>query len=350
MLAFLRNEIIRLRMKRIRLSEEEKERLELEHKLLINGKERDRIKAVLLRSEGWTVPMISQALRRHESTIIRHLNDYREGKLTLASGGSDSHLSESQAHELIEHLDNHTYHYVHDIIAYVEARWSITYSVPGMNKWLHRNGFSYKKPKGHPYKADKEQQQAFIEKYDELKKDLKPDDAIYFSDSVHPSQATKLSYGWIRKGQDKKLETTASRTRVNIIGALRLDDIRNTVSEQYETINAQSIINHLRLVRKQHGDKGTIFFILDRAPYHRAEAVVQEAQKLNITLEHLPPYSPNLNPIERLWKVMNEQVRNNRFFKSPKDFRSEIERFFKQILPDIGDTLTGRINDNFQML
>ena len=45
-------------------------------------KEGDRIKAVLFRSEGWTLPMISQALRLHESTIIRHLNDYREGKVS----------------------------------------------------------------------------------------------------------------------------------------------------------------------------------------------------------------------------------------------------------------------------
>ena len=117
----------------------------------------------------------------------------------------------------IEHLESHTYHYVHDIIAYVETRWSITYSVPGMNKWLHRNSFSYKKPKGHPYKADKERQQEFIEKYDELKSNLNPDDAVYFSDSVHPSQATKLSYGWIRKGQDKKFEKTASRTSTTVV-------------------------------------------------------------------------------------------------------------------------------------
>ncbi|AAU27775.1 winged helix-turn-helix domain-containing protein [Legionella pneumophila serogroup 1] len=45
------------------------------------------------------------------------------------------------------------------IIAYVEKKWSIIYSVPGMNKWMHRNGFSYKKPKGHPHKANREQQE-----------------------------------------------------------------------------------------------------------------------------------------------------------------------------------------------
>lgn len=48
----------------------------------------------------------------------------------------------------------------------------------------------------------------------------------------------------------------------------------------------------------------------------------------------LPPYSPNLNPIERLW-IMNEQVRNNRFLKGAKDFKEAISRFlmtFCQVL------------------
>ena len=54
-------------MKRLYIEAEEKARLEEEHALKENGKERDRIKAILLRSEGWTVPQISQALRLHQS-------------------------------------------------------------------------------------------------------------------------------------------------------------------------------------------------------------------------------------------------------------------------------------------
>ena len=61
-------------MKRIRLTEDEKAELESRHSQCTNRKEGDRIKAVLLRSEGWTVPMISQALRLNQSTIIRHLD------------------------------------------------------------------------------------------------------------------------------------------------------------------------------------------------------------------------------------------------------------------------------------
>ena len=137
--------------------------------------------------------------------------------------------------------------------------------------------------------------------------------------------------------------TKASRTRLNIIGAMNLDDIGNTITAKYETINSQSIINHLKLLRENYGPKGTIHFIVDRAPYHRSDEVVKEAKKLNIKLFLLPAYSPNLNPIERLWKVMNEQVRNNRLFKSAKDFREEIDRFFRDILPKIGSSLSRRI-------
>ncbi|MCG9766561.1 IS630 family transposase, partial [Vibrio alginolyticus] len=57
-----------------------------------------------------------------------------------------------------------------------------------------------------------------------------------------------------------------------------------------------------------------------------------------------------LNPIERLWKVMNEQVRNNVYFKSKRDFEAAIGRFFTVILPEIAGSLASRINDNFQVL
>ena len=87
---------------------------------------------------------------------------------------------------------------------------------------------------------------------------------------------------------------------------------------------------------------------------HRRGAPVtpvrDEALKRNIVLHYLPPYSPNLNPIERLWKVMNENVRNNVFFTSAKHFRDSISEFFDTTILKIGQSLRGRINDNFQTI
>jgi hypothetical protein len=63
----------------------------------------------------------------------------------------------------------------------------------------------------------------------------------------------------------------------------------------------------------------------------------------------LTPYSPNLNPIERLWKLMNEYARNNKYFARTKEIRHQINYFFDVTLPRIADSLNGRINDNFQV-
>lgn len=142
--------------------------------------------------------------------------------------------------------------------------------------------------------------------------------------------------------------TTANRTRLNIVGAIQLGHISEAITSQYETVNAESIMNFMNKIREKYGEK-TVHLILDQSGYNKSLLLPEHASKLNIKLHFLPPYSPNLNPIERLWKVMNEQVRNNHFFKGAKDFKDAINRFFNDILPRIGNELNGRINDNFQI-
>lgn len=333
------------------LTDSQKTELELRHSEAVNGKERDRIKAVLLRSEGWSMQQISQALRMHSSSVSRHLNDYKQNeKLKNESGGSLSRLSAEDTQQLIAHLIKKTYHHQKDIVAYIESTFGETYAVSGLHKWLVRNGFSYKQPKGVPGKLDAEKQQEFIEEYKQLKEALPDDEGIYFMDSVHPTQATKLSCGWIKRGTDKHIKTTASRTRINVVGAIKLGSLSKTISQTYERINQETIVDFMGLIREQSEVKGTLHLVIDQAGYHKAFSVREKAKELNIQLHFLPPYSPNLNPIERLWKVMNEHVRNNRHFDSAKEFRQKINSFLNDILPDIGPSLESRINDNFQVI
>ena len=335
---------------KVTLSSDKKKELELMHDSTRDGRVRDRIKAVLLTSEGWSSVMISQALRIHETTVVRHINDYLQSeKLKPENGGSQSRLSAAQTMQLIEHLAEFTYFHTHQIVAYVEAEFGIRYTVSGMNKWLHHNGFSYKKPKGVPHKFCSEKQQNFVEYYNNSLKNN--EDPVLFMDAVHPTQSTKLSYGWIQKGQDKLIETTGSRTRLNLIGALSLENIGATVTETYDTINSESIVRFFWKLKKEHYPlEQKVHLILDGAAYHRAELVKNAAKVLNIELHYLPPYSPHLNPIERLWKVMNEHARNNVYFSSKREFISAIKEFFDATLPEVAGSLVSRITDNFQLL
>lgn len=244
----------------------------------------------------------------------------------------------------------HTYHHNNQIIAYVLEQFGVKYTVSGMNKWLHKNGFSYKKPKGVPHKFDEAKQQDFVAAYEALKANCGADERILFMDAVHPTQATKISHGWLRTGQDKSIETTGSRTRLNLIGALALNAIASAMVNEYEFVNSESIVQFLGQLREKHPQKHKLHLILDGAGYHWASVVKDAANSLNIELHYLPPYSPDRNPIERLWKVMNEHARNSVYFKTKRDFRAALETFFKETLPEIGSSLGSRINDNFQIL
>ena len=80
------------------------------------------------------------------------------------------------------------------------------------------------------------------------------------------------------------------------------------------------------------------------------DSLKEPPRHTKIVMPILPPYSPNLNPIERLWNVMNEQTRNNVVFKTLKEFKQKIHEFFDETWDGIGDNFRTRINDNFQTL
>jgi transposase len=88
---------------------------------------------------------------------------------------------------------------------------------------------------------------------------------------------------------------------------------------------------------------------LDNAGYNKTADVIANAKKLRIKLHFLPPRSPKMNPLERLWKVMNEQVRNNVSFKKAKEFREAIVNFFAKIGQKIKEGYVDRIHDAFHI-
>jgi transposase len=161
--------------------------------------------------------------------------------------------------------------------------------------------------------------------------------------------ATKIAYGWIRKGQNKPIKTTASKTRINLSGAIDLKETK-VIFNTFETIDGASTVDFLKQVRNSYPQKKKIHIILDNSSYHRSDIVKKFCENNKIKLHFLPTYSPNLNPIERLWKLMNERVRNNYFFSSPTEFRQKINGFFTEIIPSIPDALQSRISDRFQVV
>ena len=337
-------------MKFMDISNEKKKHLEKRHRTEKDGRIRDRIKAVLLKSEGWSNKRIAQALRIHEETVREHLKDWVSSeKLKPENGGSEGKLSKEQSKIVEAHLQKIIYTKVEEICSYIERTFQVRFTVSGMTKWLKRHGFSYKHPKATPAKADVKRQEEFIESYLFLLDKKEKNDPVLFIDSAHPTMATKVVCGWIKKGVDKPIEQTASRTRVNVMGAIELYSMK-VISELPEKVNGESTVEFFEKIKKAYPQSKNIHIILDQSGYHRSQAVRDGANENDIILHYLPPYSPNLNPIERLWKIMNEKVRNNIFFPSAKMFRGAIKDFFDKISSKNIHHFRGRINDDFQSI
>jgi len=319
---------------KILLDSGELEKLERQHKTERDKRVADRIKAVILNAEGWSCKQIAQALRIHPETISSYIKEYAKSKnVKPCNKGSESHLNTYQTEELLNRLDSVTYLRVIDICYHVEQKYGINYSVSGMTAWLKKHGFAFKQFKGQPAKASHNDQMQFEEKYRQLCRYEPSENPIMFMDGVHPTMQTKLSYGWIRKGTEKKIKTTASRTRMNILGSLNMADNMKIISKEYDSLNSEAVIDHLKDLRKHYPNAEKIHLILDQSGYNKAEIVQKIAKKCNVILHYLPPYSPNLNPIERVWKIMNEYARNNKYFKTASNY-SRLNQVAKTLVKD----------------
>lgn len=334
------------------LSDEERAQFKVQHKQERDRRVCDRIKAVLLCDKGWSIPTIAEALLLSDDAVRVHLIEYKESKkLKPESGGSTEKLSIEQSAQLEEHLRSHTYLYVKDIMAYVQITWSVTYTVPGMRNWLQRHGFSYKKPAIVPGKANEQQQREWLTEYEKLKRNLPKDETIGFIDGVHPTHNVQPAYGWIKKGVRKEIPANTGRARLNLSGVVDVIDHKVIVQED-EMLNATATISFLRKIEDAYPTKNRIHIFCDNARYYRNKSVTKYLKDSKIQLHFLPPYSPNLNPIERLWKWMKERVLYNTYYAEFEDFRCAVLGFFavlSNLGPEsiLGQDFRSRVRDKF---
>jgi transposase len=118
------------------------------------------------------------------------------------------------------------------------------------------------------------------------------------------------------------IKSNTGRKRITILGALNIGDLSITK---------------------------TLVIVLDNARYNYAKATRTFAEENNILLLFLPPYAPNLNIIERLWKFSKKHLINNTYHKEFSKFFDATERFFNN-LDEHHQELTSLLTQKFQII
>lgn len=313
------------------LSASQVKRLRALHKAQRDRRSAYRINAIILLGTSWTLTEVSEALLLDTETLRNYVKKYRDGlveKLIKNNHkGRKSRLTDIQKSELSAHLHETTYPDVNSIIDYVKKKYSVTYKKTGMRSILSELGFVYKKPKLVPGNSNPVEVMKFLQRYEELRRTNIP---LYFMDGVHPQHNSRPSYGWIKKGETKALQSNTGRKRLNINGVVNIDS-KDLIVCVDKAVNAQSTIKLFKKILKRHKNDDKVYIVCDNAAYYRSRLVkdfVCDTEKIELVF--LPPYSPFLNLIERVWKYFNQMVLYNKYYPLFSDFKDTCLCFFKK--------------------
>jgi transposase len=151
---------------------------------------------------------------------------------------------------------------------------------------------------------------------------------LFFVDASHFVLMAYLGYLWCLVRVF--LKTPSGRQRYNVLGAFNAITHELITVTNTTYINAHSVIELISKICEKY--KGSVItLVMDNARYQKCRAVTDFAKENGVELLFLPPYSPNLNLIERLWKYVKKECMYNKYYDSFKSFKYSIDECLNNI-------------------
>src|SRR5271157_2402064 len=315
-----------------------------------------RANALLLLDDGMSCASIAKVLFLDSDTIRTWYQLYQEDGIEgLASFGHEGgicRLTVEQQDKLKAWIAAALPRTTREVGAWIARECGIEYQTrSGLIALLHRLGMEHRKPKAISRKLDPAKQAAFIKEYEALMNRIFNDEAVIFTDAVHPTHAVRPVGCWAPKEVPVAAEQSSGRDRLNIQGAIDLET-GQTIMRDVLVVDAASTIMLLMAIEAMYPGKRLIHVFLDNARYHHAKLVQQWLARpgCRIKLHFIPAYCPHLDAIERLWGLTHKHVTHNKCYASFKDFSIAILTFLRHDVPRNWNIYRDQVTDNFRVI
>lgn len=134
---------------------------------------------------------------------------------------------------------------------------------------------------------------------------------------------------WYLKGQKPRGKFFWSNKKITIFGALK--DNGELFCEDFDGQNSLTYMAFLSDFIDTLDKNKKYVFIFDNASYHKTDVIKEYlAEHPNIKVEYLPPYCPELNPIETCWKITRHEITNSNYFSTIEKLKSRLENFWQR--------------------
>lgn len=173
-----------------------------------------------------------------------------------------------------------------------------------------------------------------------LQEKIQSDDyEVFYEDEVHFKITLTVIRAWFLSGSCPEIKSPSGRQKTSVFGALGKNG--QLITQQNEVFNAisfqmflEKLVAEAQRGKNKRGKKKKILLVLDNAKYHHAKLLKPWLKEMEDVLElcFLPPYSPDLNAIEMMWKKTRRNVTHNRFFESIDSLEYDLKMYWTQFI------------------
>ena len=316
----------------------------------IADKNKTKLLVLRMHSEGAKHLFISKVLNLHPNTVTNYVKEYCSGGLCAAL--EDRSYRPSSSLEPFLNCLKCSFNAApvadaKQAVARIESLTGIRLSESQTRRFMKGLGMKLRKACSIPGKADPQLQftfytQELLPKLDEAGSGERK---VFFVDAAHFVLGAFLGMIWCFTRV--LIKTSPGRQRYNILGAVdshskELISIRTT-----ENINSLKVVELIDKIHNKYPDD-EVTLVMDNASYQRCHFVRVHALDVGVELLFLPPYSPNLNLIERLWKLTKKRCLNNRYYPDFAHFCRAIDQCLDDLSGPLKEELTSLLSLNFQ--
>lgn len=287
---------------------------------------RDKAHAILLNDQGLSAHKISKLLFRTEKTLRGWLVAFKQFRLsslfTRYQGNTNaSKLTTKQKKQIKEVLSQSPSDYgvpkkfwqVKDLKKYIRAEFGVIYESDRSYHFLFKLGrFSWKLPDKFDVKRD---DQLVAVRLKEIREEIKPllkspNWVVLASDETRLVWENESRRAWLKTNKKTVLKVNRSKDYQSFLGSLNLKTGQchlHSLSWQ----NQEEVIKALRKLKRQYPKK-KICLVWDNAGWHKGKKIRKELKKgrslTNFHLINFPPYAPDTNPQEHVWKYVKDRT------------------------------------------
>jgi transposase len=298
-----------------------------------------RRRAVMSVQEGQSPEIVGQALGLNRTTIYDWLALYRRG-------GGDA-LKAKPLTGRPPKLDSKKLRWIYTTVtqknpmqlkfpfalwtremvaALIRKRYGVSLAANSVGRLLAQLGITAQKPLHRALERDEALVQKWLKtEYPKIRKMAQNEGAdIYFGDAAHMRSDHHAGRTWGKKGETPVVESTGARHGLSLISAITSKGHMRFMIKEKGGVNASVFIEFLK--RLLVGAKRTIFLITDRGPAHRAKKTRAFVATLGgkLKLFFLPPYSPDRNPDELVWKHLKADTVGRMVTTNKADFKGNV--------------------------